>query len=309
MAFETIQIAPGIYHLQSGANTGLITSGNEAILIDAGLDDDTGRRIKKAVEALGLTITQLVITHAHADHFGGASYLRRYLPPFVVSAPRLEAAIVANPQLEGIALSGGAVSFDPLNEKFTLAPACDVDQIIAPGTNLNSRVGGELATVISLHGHSPQQIGVLTKNGEVLFCADAFLPLATLTKYPIPFTAHIGFALETLTGLDEKVRSGTVLAAGHGTHLSGDAARVVIEANVAALRRVIDATESALHDGPLTEADSTFAVAAALGDKMTTPVGYYLGRATIQAALVYLYEQKRAMVNNDGAGKMRWRLV
>jgi len=308
VAFETVQIAPNIYHMQSGTNIGLIVSGNTAILIDAGLDDDAGRRIKKAIDTLGLNITDLIVTHAHADHFGGAAYLRRNLRQFIVSASKLEAAIVENPQLEGISLSAGAVSFDPLNDKFTFASPCTVDHIVKPG-NFLAQNGLDMAEIVPLHGHSPQQIGVLVKQSAVLFCADAILPMATLLKYPIPFTTHIGQAFKTLAYLNDCIQTGTILAPGHGIHLSGEKASEVIDANEVALSRVIDATDTALRSGPLSDADVTFAVARTVGDMLATAVSYYLARATIQASLVYLYEQKRATLNNNGNGQMVWQLT
>ena len=310
MTFETVQIAPQVYHLQSGANTGLIVVGRDAILIDAGLDDDTGRRIRKAADALAVRITTLIVTHAHADHFGGASYLRRNLPPFAVGAPKLEAAIIANPQLEGISLSAGAVAFNPLNDKFTNAPPIEVDTMLDPGTVIPH--GDFSVGIVALPGHSPQQIGVRVradKGDAVLFCADAFLPLVTLQKYPIPFTAHIEQALQTLANLQAEVTAGVILAPGHGLHLRDTAARDVIAANEASLRRILEATESALHVQPLSEADVTFAVAGIVGDALATPVGYYLARATVQAALVWLYEQQRAIIETDGARRMLWHLI
>src|SRR5579859_5177524 len=97
MPFEVVRVASNVYHLQSGANNGLILSGTQAIVIDAGLDDDAGKKIKKTIESFGAQLTALIITHGHADHFGGAAYLRRTVPPFTVFAAGIEAAFIANP--------------------------------------------------------------------------------------------------------------------------------------------------------------------------------------------------------------------
>src|SRR5258708_27519257 len=133
MAFEVVEIGQGIYHLQSGANSGLITQADRAILIDTGLDDDAGRRIKKAIESLGVKLSAVIITHGHADHFGGTSYLRRNLPLFDVFAPPIEAAFIANPTLEGGMLSAGALPLDPFSGTFTRAAASTHDPQLAPG--------------------------------------------------------------------------------------------------------------------------------------------------------------------------------
>ena len=307
MAFEAVALAPNVYHLQSGANSGLILSGAAAIVIDAGLDDDSGKRIKKTLEAHHAHLNALILTHGHADHFGGAAYLRRTLPPFTVYAPQIEAAFIANPQLEGIMLSAGAWPFEALTGKFTLAQACAVDQFIAPDSQTLSVAGIELK-LVDLRGHSPGQIGV--QFGNVLFCADAFLPIATLAKYPIPFTVHIGNALNVLTRLRTLADEGIVFAPGHGAHLSTPAdSQPVIDANAAALHTLIDSVCAVLQTAPADEAAITQQVAQQLGDKLATPVSYYLARAAIQAALVYLYEHKQAVIESEGTGRIAWRWV
>lgn len=305
MAFEAIALAPNVYHLQSGANSGLILSGRDAVVIDAGLDDDSGRRIKKTLEAHNVRLAALILTHGHADHFGGAAYLRRTLPPFAVYATPIEAAFIANPRLEGIMLSAGAGPFDALTGKFTLAQPCAVDHLIAQDVH-SLNVAGATLEIIPLYGHSPGQIGIQCEN--VLFCADAFLPIATLAKYPIPFTAQIGNALEVLASLRMRAEHDVILAPGHGAQLATAAdICAVIDANITALHTLIDSVSAAVQTTPSDEAALTQHVARQLGDKLATPVSYYLARAAVQAALVFLYEQKQAVMECDGAGRIAWR--
>lgn len=298
MAFVVHELATNIYHLQSGANSGLIRVGDQAIVIDSGLDDDAGKKIKKTLEGMKLQLTALILTHGHADHFGGAAYLRRTLPPFVVYAPALEAAFIENPGIEGIFLSAGALPFDTLMGKFTLAQACKVDHLIAPG--MFNIAGAELE-IISIAGHSPNQIAVRT--GEFLFSADAFLPVETIQKYPVPFMVHLQKALDVLQALENAPYT---FAPGHGVHLPDP--KVVIRVNRAAILRVIEQVETALQTAPADEGTLTNAVCPALGDPLASPVSYYLARSTIQAALVFLYENKRARWENIG-GKLVWNLI
>jgi glyoxylase-like metal-dependent hydrolase (beta-lactamase superfamily II) len=281
--------------LQSGANAGLLTHAGRGILIDCGLDADAGRRIAKTIDSLGVTLDALILTHGHADHFGGAAYLRGKLPPFTVYAPALERAFIENPLLEGVMLSAGAVPFDQLRSKFTLAPACIVDRELTVGA---LSVAGLTLEIISLAGHSPNQMGV--RIDDVFFTADAFLPEATLKKYPIPFTAHFEQALATLAMLGQS--TDVLIAPGHGMHLRD--ARPTIQANREALLRIVDTVAATIRVEPLNEAEVTERVARALQESLATSVSYYLARATIQAALVFLYEQGRAETLHNG--QLKW---
>jgi glyoxylase-like metal-dependent hydrolase (beta-lactamase superfamily II) len=305
MAFTVVELEPGIFHLQSGANSGLLIDGAAAVVIDSGLDDDAGKKIRKTVEGMGAQLHVLLLTHGHADHFGGAAYLRRTLSGFSVAAPVAEAPFIENPMLEGIFLSAGALPFDALRGKFTLAPACTVDVRLSAANPVALPAGpAQRFTLLDIAGHSPGQIAA--RVGGVLFSADAFLPVETLQKYPIPFTVHIGQALAVLDRLAALAEAEDLtFAPGHGAHLRGDAALTVISANRAALNRVVAAVDAALVPGPADEAAVTALVARALGDPLATPVGYYLARTTIQAALVYLYEAGRSAIIHD-AGRIAW---
>ena len=120
-----VELAPGIFHLQSGSNIGLVVQDGKGLLIDAGLDKDTARRALRIAEALDVTLEAIFITHAHADHFGGAYFLQRRTDA-VLYAPALEAAMMEHPIIEPLYLFGGAAPIGELCRKFTLARPCRV---------------------------------------------------------------------------------------------------------------------------------------------------------------------------------------
>ncbi len=122
---DLIQLTPQACQLKGGSNAGLVVVDGQAVLIDTGLDRDTAKKILRHVEALKVRLAAVVITHAHADHFGGAATVRaRTGAP--VYALGLEAAIIENPILEPLCLFS-ALPPAELRHKFTLAEGCPVD--------------------------------------------------------------------------------------------------------------------------------------------------------------------------------------
>lgn len=69
--------------VEGGGATLMVTPDGESVLIDTGnpFERDAGRIFKVASETAGLTrIDHMVITHFHADHFGGAADLAALMP-------------------------------------------------------------------------------------------------------------------------------------------------------------------------------------------------------------------------------------
>ena len=117
---QLTQLHEQTWVIQGGANIGVIAQEGRCLIIDSGMDKDAGRDILNQVKKLGLTPTALLITHAHADHFGGAHYLVRQTG-LKVYATRVEAAVMSGPILEPLYLFSGAQPPRELQHKFLLA--------------------------------------------------------------------------------------------------------------------------------------------------------------------------------------------
>ncbi len=221
MTFETL--AGGTAVARGPTNLGLVADGSGgATLVDAGNDADAGRRLLKAVEAAGLRVDRLVLTHSNADHSGGAAFVRARTG-CRVGATALEAAVIEHPFLEPSLLWGG---YPPkaLRTKFLMAEPCAVDDILdapgtvpgtqVPGTQVpgtvsdtgpgmvpGTQVPGTELSLVPLPGHFLGMIGVFTPD-RVLFCADTVASEAILDKYRIFYLRDIEAQLRTFDLLE-----------------------------------------------------------------------------------------------------------
>src|SRR5947208_9285314 len=196
---QIIELQENTWVIQGGANIGVIAHEDRCLIIDSGMDKDTGQDILKQVKKLGLTPTALLITHAHADHFGGAHYLVRQAG-LKVYATRVEASVMSSPILEPLYLFAGAQPPGELQHKFFLAKPCPVDIVLSGNEQSVDEVP---VSVVSLPGHSVEQVGVAF--GNTFFVGDAFLTPEIFGKHGIPFYTHIHSVLETLTTPEPKL--------------------------------------------------------------------------------------------------------
>jgi glyoxylase-like metal-dependent hydrolase (beta-lactamase superfamily II) len=284
---DLVQLTEAAYQFRDGSNAGLIVQDGRAVLVDTGLDRDTAKKILRHIESLRITLAAVVITHAHADHCGGAAMIRaRTGVP--VYAPALEADVVANPIWEPLYLYSGALPPAELRHKFTLAEPCPVDGVLGIG---DQELGGVPLTVIPAPGHSPNQM--LIAGGGACFVADACFAPEILHKHGIPFYVDIDqtlASLDTLAALD-----GTYAAfvPGHGPAVpqiapwaAENVARLV-EIHAAAARALAETDDV----GQIIRRTANY-----FGMTIPNPVVYWLTQTTVLACLASLQRTGRAGV-------------
>ncbi len=288
------ELAPGIFHLQGGSNMGLVVREGRGLLIDAGLDEDAARRALRVAEQEEVQLEAVFLTHAHADHHGGAHFLQRRLG-VPLYAPALEAAMMENPVMEPLFLFGGAAPIGELRQKFTMAPPCQIAQVVEGGP---LEIGPFRIEAVPLPGHALNQMGVAVDN--VLFCADAVFPAETLEKHKIIFCADMDAALETLEQLPAMPYAR--FAPGHGpAYAAGEEIAVACRANRERLEAIRERVFQALAE-PADTAALVRAVADSFGLRLTTATAYFLARTTVLAALSSLEragQVKVEMVENQ----------
>jgi glyoxylase-like metal-dependent hydrolase (beta-lactamase superfamily II) len=304
---QLVQLQENVWVIQGGANIGVIAHEGRCLIVDSGMDKDVGREILKQVQKLGLVPHALVVTHAHADHFGGAHYLVRQTG-LKVYATRVEASVMAGPILEPLYLFGGAQPPRELQHKFLLAKPCLTDVILNGTERMIEAIPVE---VLALPGHSLEQVGLIY--GDTLFAGDAFLVPAILDKHGIPFYTDIQAGLDTLERLGARLdeaavdQAGNTLAqvgvpkaasqafkhivAGHGEiYTSVEQAKRVIQYTAQRLESILELVRAALADGaPRPGSEMLQVVARAQGVEISTLAQYVLCQTTVQAALSALY--------------------
>jgi glyoxylase-like metal-dependent hydrolase (beta-lactamase superfamily II) len=284
---QLLQLAENTWVLQGGANIGILAQDGRCLIIDSGMDKDAGRDILNAVKKLALTPTALLVTHAHADHFGGAHHLVRQTG-LKVYATRIEAAVMAGPILEPLYLFGGAYPPRDLQHKFLLAKPCIADTILTGNETMIEHIP---LHVHALPGHSIEQVGVAF--GDTFFVGDAFLTPDILDKHRIPFYTDVHMGLITLHMMKTRTLTFKHIVAGHGEiYTSAEMVQQAIGYMIERLEAILATLRNALENGtPRPASDLLRVVADVQGLNVQTLSSYVLCQTTVQSALSTLYTQ------------------
>ncbi|KZE63393.1 hypothetical protein AWM68_15370 [Fictibacillus phosphorivorans] len=286
---EFQEIAAGCYYFNSAVNIGYIVNEdkNKGMLIDAGLEPSAAKKAVQHLKSENLPLTHLFITHAHADHFGGAQYIQRNFNIHTI-APSLEEAIMRNPILEPIYLFNGNSPLREMRNKFLEAPSIVVDEICTEGIWKSSFP----LEFIELKGHSHNQYGVLYKG--ILYAADAFLGIDVLEKHKIPFIVDAKENQKTLLKLKNMNVEGMV--PGHGKFTKKYLE--VLQANMDVHEKIAYEVHSIIVDSGESGISFENLIAKMLTQHNIQPANigmYTLFRTAVSAYFIQLKEEGKAM--------------
>lgn len=273
------QLTDNVWVFPGGTNIGIVRMNEHRVVpFDTGLNDSLARKVLRFVrDELDSEVAAILTTHGHADHFGANAFVVKRTGA-AVYAPEIDEVILRHPLMQPVFLYGGADPLTSLRNRFLLAEAGPVDHVIKPGMKT---IGGIDIEVISLPGHSMNQVGYLVDG--VFFCADVVFPDAAIEKYRIPYLFGLTAHLASLDVAREVACERVV--PGHGP-IEGSIERLV-DVNRAAISRtigaVLDATAS-----PQTGDQITACVFRTLDVPIDSPQAYYLLRPTIAAYLSHL---------------------
>ena len=294
---EIIKLTQNSSYIPSASNVGLYRSASGTVLIDSGNDAETGRRYLRALEAAGITLDAILLTHSNADHAGGAAFIssRTGVP---IYCSRIEAALCADPILEP-SFIWGAYPPKELRGKFFMAPSC------RGNVTDDGSLPAELADIraIPLPGHFFSQQGYLADG--VLFAGDALFGAESITKHPVFFVYDVAAFLASLDRI--AAASPPIVLPSHGQPVHSPAEQAdLIAANRSAIEQVASAVLNACSPptGPATPDEVLASMCARFGITLDW-AQYALVGSTVRSYLVYLRERGELGVEFRD-GKMWW---
>jgi len=169
----------------------------EGAVVDPGGDTD---KIISVVEKHQLKIKQILLTHGHLDHAGGASKLKRELQIPVIGPHKGD-----DFWLQGIEKQGK-------NYGFPGAENCTPDQWLEEGSTI--QVGNENLTVYHCPGHTPGHVVFYHRESGLAFVGDVIFK-GSIGRTDFPQGNH-GDLINSITTKLWPLGDNTRFVSGHG---------------------------------------------------------------------------------------------
>ncbi|MFZ0475144.1 MAG: MBL fold metallo-hydrolase [Halobacillus sp.] len=285
MSFHSIN--EHCYYYSGSVNIGYIHKGTDGLLIDAGLDRSSIMKVLKELNERELPLTHLFITHAHADHYGGAAYIQQNYDVYTI-APAFEEAVLKYPGLEPLYLFGGNDPLEELQNKFLQGPAITIDEVIEEGMFQAGAIEGK---TYLLPGHSYHQLA-LRAHG-ILYATDSYFGVDTLHKHKIPYNSDADRTLKSLNRLLTISCDGYV--PGHG-ELEEDAS-ATIQTNIDYHEDILDTMENVIqaHEKGISHEELVATMCDRYHVKAPQLSQWLLYRTAVTAYAIALVKQGRAV--------------
>jgi len=185
------KIKGSTYYINATTNSGVFVFKNKnCLLIDTGINNTEAKKIDQILIENNLHPKYIINTHNHLDHCGGNTYFQKNYPGCLVYTSLKEKLFMENPEFQASILSSSTPikGIDKSNKPLT------VDFVLDYGTN---KINDEKFEIISLKGHSIEQIGIVTPE-KVCFLGDSIFSDEILEKYSFPYLHDIEESINTL---------------------------------------------------------------------------------------------------------------
>jgi glyoxylase-like metal-dependent hydrolase (beta-lactamase superfamily II) len=237
MAIE--EVHPRIYKIPSVLGPRrfaqwLVVGDERLLLVDSGIDGTIGEHVTPALRELGRSpadITDVVVTHADVDHYGGNGELRRVAPQ-----ARIRSSAEDRPWIESWSMisrerygwyRGHRLDYDDGTWQWleqAAGPDTPLDGTIADGETID--LGGIAVEIVALPGHSPGHVGVAHHDSGTLIMMDAVLERGLYTTSDELISPPPYGSVEAYQGTIKRLRSlrPARLGTSHYAPIDGDAA-------------------------------------------------------------------------------------
>jgi glyoxylase-like metal-dependent hydrolase (beta-lactamase superfamily II) len=199
-----VQLAPGVWRIPTAGGSAVnsfafVDDDGSVTLVDCGLKKAPAR-IVAGLAAIGKTpadVNRILLTHAHADHAGGAAEMaRRTGAPVAAHAADVSYAEAGRVPARDPSFLGGRL-FNRLPGGFS---PVDVAQPLTDGDVLD--VGGGLR-IVHTPGHSPGHVSLLHEPTKVLITGDAIFNVLGIRWSPRALCSDFRMTQQTAHVLGE----------------------------------------------------------------------------------------------------------
>jgi len=181
------EVAEGIYRIPSVLGirrfAQYLVVGDEVLLIDTGIDGTVSEHVMPALTQLGIAperVTQVAISHADADHYGGNAEVRALLPGSQIRAHASDRRLLEEWSVIGEERYGWyrhhGIGYEPAVMEWlhtSAGPDTPIDGDLTPSELID--LGGITVEVIALPGHTPGHVGFHHAQSGTTIVIDAVL--------------------------------------------------------------------------------------------------------------------------------------
>jgi glyoxylase-like metal-dependent hydrolase (beta-lactamase superfamily II) len=191
-----VKVKGSTYYINAVTNSGVFVFKNKnCIIIDTGSNNSDAKKIDEILIENNLHPKYIINTHNHLDHSGGNTYFQKSYSGCLVYTSSKEKLFMENPEIQASILCSSAPfkGIDRSNKPLV------VDFTLDYGIN---KINDEKFEVVSLRGHSIDQIGIITPE-KVCFLGDSIFSNEILEKYSFPYLYDIEESINTLNRIKD----------------------------------------------------------------------------------------------------------
>ncbi len=288
-----IQFTDSIGFIKAPTNIGVIVSAidqsdcREIYLIDAPNTQDGAEQVLSLLSQMysSFSLKAVLLTHSHADHCGGAPYLKEKTG-CEIWASEGEAALLQLPQMEA-SLIWGSSPIKDLEIPYYIAPKMHSDKIIS--CNQVYDISKSLSIrFFPLNGHYLAMCGIEVQDNDkkAVFLADGISGRNVIKKYWIQYLFNEQAFKESLLEIS-KMKADWFIP-GHGDFVED--AESLAELNLIAVLETEKLILDILKKGPLSQEDILRLVAIRSGLQMRVNQIVLIG-STLRAYLSSMHKE------------------